>query len=211
MVDRINGALRIIASFSGLAQENMSQLAGWRYLELGRRVERAHLTCGFVRQFAFDAGDRRRLDLLLGARRQPDHLPAALRDGGRAGAGDRPRRARPEQSALGRLSGRAHRDASCHAAASRLNDGRLSPPEQIATALATRLRTADAATVDAELLVEAEDSLLKLVRRDRVDLFHLARTLRGRRGRRSDDLRHAPVDDLPLRVAGRPMPTMCCG
>ena len=45
--------LRIIASFSGLAQENMSQLAGWRFLELGRRIERAIATCRFVRQFAF--------------------------------------------------------------------------------------------------------------------------------------------------------------
>src|SRR4029077_11947639 len=51
--ERVNGALRILASFSGLAQENMSQLAGWRYLELGRRVERALATCRFVRQFAF--------------------------------------------------------------------------------------------------------------------------------------------------------------
>src|SRR5262245_1923146 len=32
ILERINGALRIVASFSGLAQENMSQLAGWRYL-----------------------------------------------------------------------------------------------------------------------------------------------------------------------------------
>ena len=51
--ERVNGALRIIASFSGLAQENMSQLAGWRFLEIGRRIERALATCAFIRQFAF--------------------------------------------------------------------------------------------------------------------------------------------------------------
>src|SRR5262249_60308914 len=51
--ERTNGALRIIASFSGLAQENMSQLAGWRFLELGRRIERGIATCRFVRQLAF--------------------------------------------------------------------------------------------------------------------------------------------------------------
>src|SRR5216684_1274706 len=43
--EETNQALRIIASFSGLAQENMSQLAGWRFLELGRRIERAIATC----------------------------------------------------------------------------------------------------------------------------------------------------------------------
>src|SRR5207302_1483043 len=64
MFERINGALRIIASFSGLAQENMSQLAGWRFLELGRRIERAIATCRFVRQFAFTKLDGA-LDVLL--------------------------------------------------------------------------------------------------------------------------------------------------
>src|SRR3984893_8433746 len=62
--ERTNGALRIIASFSGLAQENMSQLAGWRFLELGRRIERAIATCRFVREFAFAKLDGA-LDLLL--------------------------------------------------------------------------------------------------------------------------------------------------
>ena len=41
MAERVEAALRIIASFSGLAQENMTRLGGWRFLELGRRIERA--------------------------------------------------------------------------------------------------------------------------------------------------------------------------
>ena len=52
IMERADAALRIVASFSGLAQENMSQLGGWRFLELGRRIERAIATCRFVRQFA---------------------------------------------------------------------------------------------------------------------------------------------------------------
>src|SRR6516162_7935035 len=63
--ERTNGALRIIASFSGLAQENMSQLAGWRFLELGRRIERAIATCRFVRQFADPAAPEGGLEVLL--------------------------------------------------------------------------------------------------------------------------------------------------
>ena len=65
MFERINGALRIVASFSGLAQENMSQLAGWRFLELGRRIERAIVASRFVRQLAFSAELDGALDVLL--------------------------------------------------------------------------------------------------------------------------------------------------
>src|SRR5262249_60508830 len=55
-------ALRIIASVSGLAQETMTRLGGWRFLDLGRRIERAIATCRFVRQFGWcDRG----LDTLL--------------------------------------------------------------------------------------------------------------------------------------------------
>src|SRR5262249_24596003 len=63
--DRIKDALRIIASFSGLAQENMSRAVGWRFPELGRRIERAIATCRFVRQFAFAEERDAALDLLL--------------------------------------------------------------------------------------------------------------------------------------------------
>ena len=52
MLERVERALRIISSFSGLAQENMTRLAGWRFLELGRRIERAIATCRFIEQFA---------------------------------------------------------------------------------------------------------------------------------------------------------------
>ncbi|HUI97772.1 MAG TPA: circularly permuted type 2 ATP-grasp protein, partial [Xanthobacteraceae bacterium] len=34
MIERVEAALRIISALSGLAQENMTQLAGWRFLEL---------------------------------------------------------------------------------------------------------------------------------------------------------------------------------
>ena len=44
IIERVEAALRIISSLSGLAQENMTQLAGWRFLDLGRRIERAILT-----------------------------------------------------------------------------------------------------------------------------------------------------------------------
>ena len=65
MIDRVEAALRIISALSGLAQENMTQLAGWRFLELGRRIERALQTCRFVRWFAEADSPEGGLDVLL--------------------------------------------------------------------------------------------------------------------------------------------------
>ena len=57
--------LRELASFAGLAQENMNRAAGWRFLEMGRRVERAINTMRFARQFAYDEASDEDLDALL--------------------------------------------------------------------------------------------------------------------------------------------------
>ena len=57
--------LRELATFSGLSQENMNRAVGWRFLDMGRRAERAINTARFARQFAWeDAGDED-LDILL--------------------------------------------------------------------------------------------------------------------------------------------------
>jgi uncharacterized circularly permuted ATP-grasp superfamily protein/uncharacterized alpha-E superfamily protein len=57
--------LRELASFAGLAQENMNRAAGWRFLEMGRRAERAINTVRFARQFAYDEAGSEDLDVLL--------------------------------------------------------------------------------------------------------------------------------------------------
>jgi uncharacterized circularly permuted ATP-grasp superfamily protein/uncharacterized alpha-E superfamily protein len=158
--DRINAALRIIASFSGLAQENMSQLAGWRFLELGRRIERAIATCRFVRQFAFERPDGG-LDVLLElADSQITYrlryvmvaAPAPVID---LVALD-PSNPRSLVYQLARI------ETHLAALPQRNDDGRLSPPEQIVTALATRFRTIEAAALDVETFLGAEDALMRL-------------------------------------------------
>jgi uncharacterized circularly permuted ATP-grasp superfamily protein/uncharacterized alpha-E superfamily protein len=63
--ERTNQALQMIAAFSGLAQENMNRLNGWRFLEIGRRIERGIATCRFVRQLAFSDAIAETLDALL--------------------------------------------------------------------------------------------------------------------------------------------------
>lgn len=57
--------LQELASFAGLAQENMNRAAGWRFLEMGRRAERAINTTRFARQFAYDEAGDEDLDILL--------------------------------------------------------------------------------------------------------------------------------------------------
>jgi uncharacterized circularly permuted ATP-grasp superfamily protein/uncharacterized alpha-E superfamily protein len=57
--------LQELACFAGLAQENMNRAAGWRFLEMGRRAERAVNTARFARQFAYDEATDEDLDVLL--------------------------------------------------------------------------------------------------------------------------------------------------
>ena len=137
ILERINGALRIVASFSGLAQENMSQLAGWRYLELGRRIERAIATCRFVRRFAFETDLDSALDVLLElADSQITYRLRYVMVAARAPVIDLvvldPNNPRSVAYQLARIE--------LHLAAlpKRSDDNRLSPPEQIATALGER-------------------------------------------------------------------------
>lgn len=64
--DRASQALRTIAAVTGYQLETMNRVAGWRFLKLGFRIERALATCRFARQFARpQGGSREDLDLLL--------------------------------------------------------------------------------------------------------------------------------------------------
>src|SRR5262245_53336481 len=161
MFERTNGALRIIASFSGLAQENMSQLAGWRFLELGRRIERAIATCRFVRQFAFAGELSSALDVLLElADSQITYRLRYVMVAAPAPVVDLvvldPNNPRSVAYQLGRI------EAHLAALPKHGDDSRLSPPEQIAAALATQIRTADAASLDDASFLAFESALMKL-------------------------------------------------
>jgi len=161
MIERVEAALRIIASFSGLAQENMTQLAGWRFLELGRRIERAILTCRYVRCFAFDNAPDHGLDVLLELAdsqityRQRYVMIAALAPVIDLVMLD-PNNPRSVAFQLDRIETHLAQLPIREAA------GRLSPVQQIAASIATGLRTADAAKIDDALIVEVEHSLMKL-------------------------------------------------
>lgn len=62
---RAEEALSLIAAFSGYAQENMSRLIGWHFLEIGRRIERASALCRWSYQLAPPSPHADGLDALL--------------------------------------------------------------------------------------------------------------------------------------------------
>ena len=65
-VDALDELQLVLAAFAGLAHENLTHGDGWRFLMLGRRVERARLTAVILaRMLERDHTDERRLELLL--------------------------------------------------------------------------------------------------------------------------------------------------
>jgi uncharacterized circularly permuted ATP-grasp superfamily protein/uncharacterized alpha-E superfamily protein len=63
--ERADGALRVLAAISGLFQENMNRVAGWRFLDMGRRVERGITACRLARNLASAVSPAEDLDILL--------------------------------------------------------------------------------------------------------------------------------------------------
>jgi uncharacterized circularly permuted ATP-grasp superfamily protein/uncharacterized alpha-E superfamily protein len=161
IAERVEAALRIISSLSGLAQENMTQLAGWRFLELGRRIERALLTCRLVRAFAEKNAPDGGLDLLLEladsqiSYRQRYVMIAALAPVIDLVMLD-PNNPRSVIFQLDRI------ETHLGALPRKNSTGRLSPVQQIAASIATGLRTADAAKITDVMVVDIENSLMKL-------------------------------------------------
>ena len=62
---RAEASLRDLATLAGLTAENMNRVAGWRFLDMGRRLERGVNTCRVMRALAPDDATLDDLDLLL--------------------------------------------------------------------------------------------------------------------------------------------------
>ncbi|HTZ37482.1 MAG TPA: circularly permuted type 2 ATP-grasp protein [Stellaceae bacterium] len=176
ITERVEAALRIIAALSGLAQENMTQLAGWRFLDLGRRIERALLTCRLTRALAQPRTLDGELDVLLElADSQITYRQRYIMIAAPTPVIDLvmldPNNPRSVMFQLDRI------EAHLRALPRRSTSGRLSPVEQIAAAVATRLRTVDAAAVNEALIVDVEQALMKLS--DAVSAAYLVNTERS--------------------------------
>jgi uncharacterized alpha-E superfamily protein len=153
--------LQELAGLAGLAQENMNRAAGWRFLDMGRRAERAINTARFARQFAYDEAGEDDLDVLLTlvdcqityrSRYLVGPALAPVRD-------------------LAVLDPYNPRSVAFQVAT--LNDhiaalpslkqhGLIERPQRLAVALQAKLTTAEAAALDAKTLFALEQDLLNL-------------------------------------------------
>jgi uncharacterized circularly permuted ATP-grasp superfamily protein/uncharacterized alpha-E superfamily protein len=153
--------LQELASFAGLAQENMNRAAGWRFLEMGRRAERAINTTRFARQFAYDEAGDEDLDTLLTlvdcqityrSRYLLAPLLAPVRDLAVLDSYN-PRSVAFQVEALN------EHIASLPALK---ETGLIERPQRLAVALRSTLTTAEATTLDTKTLFALEQGLLNL-------------------------------------------------
>src|SRR5690606_34588901 len=63
--DQSERALQMTAAISGLVQENMNRVAGWRFLEMARRIERGINSCQYVERLAGEDAQPSYNDMLL--------------------------------------------------------------------------------------------------------------------------------------------------
>jgi uncharacterized alpha-E superfamily protein len=63
----LNGLIQFLAAFNGLIMENMTRGFGWRFLDMGRRLERLRTVCELTRHLTVrgEPGDDGALELLL--------------------------------------------------------------------------------------------------------------------------------------------------
>jgi uncharacterized circularly permuted ATP-grasp superfamily protein/uncharacterized alpha-E superfamily protein len=158
---QVEAALQILAALSGLAQENMNRAAGWRFLDMGRRIERGINTCRFARTFAGEDATLDDLDLLLDlADSQITYRARYL-----VGLAVTPVRDMVLLDAFNTRS-LAFQVGTLqeHLAAlpSLVDDGMLEAPRRILVVLATEVETADAAAITVDHTLAFENSLLSL-------------------------------------------------
>jgi uncharacterized alpha-E superfamily protein len=158
---QVEQALQRLAGLAGLAQENMNRAAGWRFLDIGRRIERGINTCRIARALAGAASTPDDLDLLLDlADSQITYRARYL-----VGLALTPVR---DMVLLDPFNSRslAFQVEALKAHLAELprlvEDGMLEPPARILTVLATEVETADAAEVGPERMLAFENALARL-------------------------------------------------
>ena len=158
---QVEQALQRLAALAGLAQENMNRAAGWRFLDIGRRIERGINTSQFARTLAGDAATLDDLDLLLDlADSQITYRARYL-----VGLALTPVR---DMVVLDPFNTRSLafqvQTLSEHLAAlpQLVEDGMLEAPARILRVLATDVETADAASLGLERMLAFERALGRL-------------------------------------------------
>ncbi|MGE0665578.1 MAG: circularly permuted type 2 ATP-grasp protein [Sphingomonadales bacterium] len=161
IIDAAEEALDLVAGFSGLSQENMNRLLGWRFLEMGRRIERCAATCSVVERFIRGEIVRGGLDVLLEfADSQISYRVRYATSAGRPAVLDmvvldanNPRSVAFQIAVISR---------TLAAMPIQQPDGLPTPEEKIAALLVAELATADAADVDAATVGWVRMQVMKL-------------------------------------------------
>jgi uncharacterized alpha-E superfamily protein len=161
ILQQVERALQIVASLSGLAQENMNRGPGWRFLDMGRRIERGINTCRFALTLAGDDATIDDLDLVLDlADSQITYRARYL-----VGLALVPARDmilldpfNPRSLAFQVVAVKDH----LAALPSLQDDGMLEEPNRILLPLATAIETEDAARLNAETVLGFQLALTQL-------------------------------------------------
>lgn len=154
-------ALKTLAAFSGLSQENMVRGNGWRFLDIGRRLERGIATCRFARHFADSSAPGDCLDALLDLTdSQITYRSRYLLGPALAPVLDLvmldPYNPRSVGFQIDRL------DAEIAALPTLADDGMLETPRRLALKLAAECRTAEAGRLDRTSILLFEQLLMGL-------------------------------------------------
>jgi len=161
VLERADRALRVLAALEGLAHENMIRMDGWRFMQIGQRLERAVLTCRMVRRLAEANGiedaleamlrvtDSRityRARYLMGTLRLPVLDLLVLDDGNPRSVGFQIRRIGEHIANLPRLA----------------REGEVDPIARSVRVLLTEIETSEACDVDDRMILGIENRLLAL-------------------------------------------------
>lgn len=157
----IERSLHTLAALSGLIDENFNRVAGWSFVDLGRRIERAIGTCRFVRQLAGDEATVETLDALL------DLLDSQITYRSRyiAGAALTPVLdiAMLDPFNPRSVAFQAMRiDEHLAALPSLRNDGVMEPPRRVSVKLRGDIESEDARRLDASTILAWEQRLMSL-------------------------------------------------
>jgi uncharacterized circularly permuted ATP-grasp superfamily protein/uncharacterized alpha-E superfamily protein len=179
MLERLADILDRFFSLSGLAAENMARGHGWRFHDLGRRIERAVSICRLLRQFAHDTASADDLNVLL------DLLDCQITYRMRylSGISLFPARDMLALEAQNPRSLAFQMDRIVDhltTLPSLREDGMPEPPIQMASTIAALLTAASAETLDGRALEDIENRLLALS-----DAVGMRFFLRGREAERA--------------------------
>jgi uncharacterized circularly permuted ATP-grasp superfamily protein/uncharacterized alpha-E superfamily protein len=160
-LQQVESALRVLAALSGLAQENMNRAAGWRFMDMGRRIERGINTCRFGITLAHDEATTDDLDLLLDLgdsqiTYRARYLVGLALTPVRDMVVLDPFNTRSVAFQVAALRG--HLDAL----PALVEDGMMEPHIRILRGLATEVDTAMAAEVDPDLMLRFQSDLMNL-------------------------------------------------